>query len=135
MAAPSDTPAPRFTFGLWTVGNPGRDPFGGPTRAPLDPVDSVKKLGELGFRFVFITLGAQHAMGYGLNQLLTDMSEAQQDGYIALQRREWAADADVPTRSHHQFSGVPYHHLVGKAFDAARLGSEFVEELAADRVV
>jgi xylose isomerase len=38
----------RFTFGLWTVGNPGRDPFGGPTREPLDPVDSVKKLGELG---------------------------------------------------------------------------------------
>jgi xylose isomerase len=38
----------RFTFGLWTVGNPGRDPFGGPTREPLDPVDSVKELGELG---------------------------------------------------------------------------------------
>jgi xylose isomerase len=42
------TNAPRFTFGLWTVGNPGRDPFGGPTREPLDPVDSVKKLSELG---------------------------------------------------------------------------------------
>ena len=38
----------RFTFGLWTVGNPGRDPFGGPTREPLDPVDSVHKLAELG---------------------------------------------------------------------------------------
>jgi xylose isomerase len=44
------TPRPehRFTFGLWTVGNPGRDPFGGPTRAPLDPVDSVRRLAELG---------------------------------------------------------------------------------------
>jgi xylose isomerase len=42
------TNSPRFTFGLWTVGNPGRDPFGGPTRAPLDPVESVMKLGELG---------------------------------------------------------------------------------------
>jgi xylose isomerase len=41
-------PAPRFTFGLWTVGNPGRDPFGGPTREPVDPVDSVHKLAELG---------------------------------------------------------------------------------------
>src|SRR4051794_25305583 len=39
---------PRFTFGLWTVGNPGRDPFGAPTREPLDPVDSVRKLAELG---------------------------------------------------------------------------------------
>src|SRR4051812_14540210 len=38
----------RFTFGLWTVGNPGRDPFGDPTRAPLDPVESLHKLAELG---------------------------------------------------------------------------------------
>ena len=38
----------RFTFGLWTVGNPGRDPFGEPTRAPLDPVTSVERLAELG---------------------------------------------------------------------------------------
>src|SRR5690349_12370181 len=41
-------PRHRFTFGLWTVGNPGRDPFGGPTREPVDPVDSVHKLAELG---------------------------------------------------------------------------------------
>src|SRR3954467_7242957 len=41
-------PEHRFTFGLWTVGNPGRDPFGGPTREPLDPVDSVHKLAEIG---------------------------------------------------------------------------------------
>jgi xylose isomerase len=38
----------RFTFGLWTVGNPGRDPFGDPTRAPLDPVESVHRLAEIG---------------------------------------------------------------------------------------
>src|SRR3954469_8611973 len=42
------SPEHRFTFGLWTVGNPGRDPFGGPTRDPVDPVDSVNKLAELG---------------------------------------------------------------------------------------
>src|SRR5215207_4021754 len=41
-------PQHRFTFGLWTVGNPGGDPFGGPTREPVDPVDSVHKLAELG---------------------------------------------------------------------------------------
>jgi isocitrate lyase len=93
------------------------------------------ELGELGFGFIFITLGAQHATAYGLNRLLGDMRDGQQEGYIALQRQEWAEGADVPTRSHHQFSGVPYHHLVGKAFDAARLGTEFVEELAPDRVV
>jgi xylose isomerase len=38
----------RFTFGLWTVGNRGRDPFGHETRPPLDPVDTVHKLSELG---------------------------------------------------------------------------------------
>jgi xylose isomerase len=44
------TPRPehRFTFGLWTVGNPGRDPFGEPTRAPVDPVASVHRLADLG---------------------------------------------------------------------------------------
>jgi xylose isomerase len=51
MSTPEDlTPRPehRFTFGLWTVGNPGRDPFGEPTRAPVDPADSVRRLAELG---------------------------------------------------------------------------------------
>lgn len=38
----------KFTFGLWTVGNPGRDPFGDVVRPPLNPVTSVKKLAELG---------------------------------------------------------------------------------------
>ena len=37
-----------FTFGLWTVGNPGRDPFGWEVRPPLDPVESVERLAELG---------------------------------------------------------------------------------------
>ena len=38
----------KFTFGLWTVGNPGRDPFGEPTRAAISPVTIVKRLSELG---------------------------------------------------------------------------------------
>ncbi|WP_435124795.1 xylose isomerase [Actinacidiphila sp. bgisy144] len=42
------TPADKFTFGLWTVGWQGRDPFGDATRAPLDPVESVHRLAELG---------------------------------------------------------------------------------------
>ncbi len=37
-----------FTFGLWTVGNPGRDPFGEPTRERPDPIESVHKLAEIG---------------------------------------------------------------------------------------
>lgn len=42
------TPADRFSFGLWTVGWPGRDPFGEPTRAPLDPPEAVRRLAGLG---------------------------------------------------------------------------------------
>jgi xylose isomerase len=42
------TPADRFTFGLWTVGNRGRDPFGHEVRPPLDPVEAVQRLAELG---------------------------------------------------------------------------------------
>ncbi len=37
-----------FTFGLWTVGNPGRDPFGEPTRDIMDPNDAVRLLAEVG---------------------------------------------------------------------------------------
>ena len=46
MAVP--TPADKFTFGLWTIGYNGTDPFGGPTRAPLDVVHAVEKLSQLG---------------------------------------------------------------------------------------
>jgi xylose isomerase len=42
------TPADKFTFGLWTVGNRGRDPFGECVRPPLDPVAAVRCLAELG---------------------------------------------------------------------------------------
>src|SRR3989440_7026806 len=38
----------KFSFGLWTVGWPARDPFGDPTRPPLDPVATVHRLAELG---------------------------------------------------------------------------------------
>jgi xylose isomerase len=37
-----------FSFGLWTVGWPGRDPFGDATRAAVDPVESVHQLAARG---------------------------------------------------------------------------------------
>src|SRR5690242_21099716 len=44
------TPRPEhhFTFGLWTVGNVGRDPFGEPVRPVLDPCRAVERLAGLG---------------------------------------------------------------------------------------
>ena len=44
------TPKPedKFTFGLWTVGNRGRDPFGDATRPTISPVTIVHELSKLG---------------------------------------------------------------------------------------
>ena len=41
-------PEHKFTFGLWTVGSTGRDPFGGPVRDPKSPVELVHLLAEVG---------------------------------------------------------------------------------------
>jgi xylose isomerase len=38
----------KFSFGLWTIGYNGSDPFGGPTRAPMQIEHVVEKLAELG---------------------------------------------------------------------------------------
>jgi len=42
------TPEDKFSFGLWTVGWTGTDPFGGPTRPTLDPWEYSDKLAEIG---------------------------------------------------------------------------------------
>ncbi len=38
----------RFSFGLWTVGWTAQDQFGSNSRAPLDPLEAVHKLADLG---------------------------------------------------------------------------------------
>ncbi len=48
MSEYAPKPEHRFTFGLWTVGNIGRDPFGEPVRSPLSPVEIVHLLAEVG---------------------------------------------------------------------------------------
>lgn len=48
MADYAPKPEDRFTFGLWTVGNIGRDPFGGPVRDVISSVDIVYLLAEVG---------------------------------------------------------------------------------------
>ncbi|MEQ8676287.1 MAG: xylose isomerase [Aggregatilineales bacterium] len=41
-------PEHKFTFGLWTLGSNGRDPFGEPTRHPISPVEIVHMIAEVG---------------------------------------------------------------------------------------
>ncbi len=48
MSIYSPTPAQKFTFGLWTVGQRGADPFGSATREHKTPAELVYLLGEVG---------------------------------------------------------------------------------------
>jgi isocitrate lyase len=93
------------------------------------------ELAQMGVGFIFITLAAQHAMGHGFSQLLEGLKARRQDGYIDLQRREWAGGDEVPTRSHHLFTGVPYHHHMGEQLQVARFGHGVDQHLEAVKVV
>ena len=76
------TPDDKFTFGLWTVGWQARDPFGEPTRPPLDPVETVERLASLGAYGV--SFHDDDVVAFG-------SSEAQRDA--ALKRFREALDA------------------------------------------
>ena len=93
-----------------------------------DPI-TFAQLGELGYKFLFITLAAQHAYGYAFSKLLQGLSDEEQQAYVELQKKEWDATGDIPTRSHHLFTGVPYHQLMGEVMGASRLGAKFDEKL------
>ena len=45
---PTPRPEDKFSFGLWTVGHVGRDPFGEPTRPPMDPAYALERLAGIG---------------------------------------------------------------------------------------
>jgi xylose isomerase len=62
-----------FTFGLWTVGHRGRDPFGEPTRPALDPVEAVHRLAEIG----------AHGVNFHDNDLVpSDATAAERDRIV-----------------------------------------------------
>ena len=127
-------PEHRFTFGLWTVGNQGRDPFGHETRPPLDPVESVERLAELG--------------AYGVNLHDDDLvppgsSSAERDAVVA--RFRAALDATgmkVPMATTNLFSDPVFadgaftandpavrRYAMGKTMRAMELGAELGAEV------
>jgi len=78
------TPQPehKFTFGLWTVGNTGRDPFGHPTRQTLSPVEIVHLLAEVGAYGVNLhdnDLVPIDATSAERNQIVKDFKKALKD--------------------------------------------------------
>ena len=48
LQIPAPTPEDKFSFGLWTIGYVGRDPFGEATRPAMDPVHALERVAELG---------------------------------------------------------------------------------------
>lgn len=72
-------PEHKFTFGLWTVGNIGRDPFGGPVREPKTPAELVYLLGEVsayGVNFHDNDLIPINATPVERNQILKEFKQA-----------------------------------------------------------
>ena len=63
------------------------------------------------------------------------MAERQEQGYIELQRKRVGRRRRHPDPIAPPVQRRPYHHLVGTAYDAARLGTAFVEQLPEDKVV
>src|SRR5437773_3907167 len=99
-----------------------------------DPV-TWDELGLLGIGFIFITLALQHAAGHGMSVLLEGLKHDKEEGYMELQRKEWAEGADIPTRSAPLSTGVPYHQHVGNVYGAARLSEDIDEGLEISKVV
>ena len=123
-----------FTFGLWTVGNPGRDPFGLEVRPPLDPVESVHRLAELG--------------AYGVNfhdDDLVPFGSSPAEREAILKRFRKALDETgmkVPMATTNLFSQPVFkegaftandpqvrRYAVAKTFDAIDLGAELGAEV------
>ena len=74
-----------FSFGLWTVGNPGRDPFGHAVRPVQDPCRIVQKLGEIGARGV--NLHDEDLVPFGSSaaerdRIVTDFKKAMADSGV-----------------------------------------------------
>jgi xylose isomerase len=127
-------PEHRFTFGLWTIGNPGRDPFGHEVRPPLDPVASVHRLAELG--------------AYGVNFHDDDLipyGSSPQEREVILKRFRTALDdtgVKVPMATSNLFSRPVFKEgaftandprirrfAVRKTLDAIDLGAELGAEV------
>jgi hypothetical protein len=70
-----------------------------------------------------------------MSTLLEGLKHDKEEGYMALQRNEWADGAKIPTRSHHLFTGVPYHHHVGHVYGASRLSEEMDDHVEVSKVV
>lgn len=63
-----------------------------------------RELGELGYRFIFITIFGAHAAMYGVWNAMEDLAANQEEAQWALERMK----KGHPTESHHEMARVPH---------------------------
>ena len=127
-------PDHHFTFGLWTVGNRGRDPFGYEVRPALDPVESVRRLAELG----------AYGVNFHDNDLVPFGSTAQEREAIVKRFRQALDETgmQVPMATTDLFSQPVFRdgaftandptvrrYALAKTFEAIDLGAELGAEV------
>ena len=134
MSNYTPTPEHRFTFGLWTVGNPGRDPFGEATRPVVDPNDSVRRLAEIG----------AYGVNFHDNDLVPfDATPSERDNIVSTFKKTLAETGmKVPMATTNLFSNPVFKdgaftssdpkvraYAVQKTMRAMDLGAEFGAEV------
>lgn len=77
------------------------------------------ELGEMGYKFQFITLAGFHALNYSMFQLARGYRERQMSAYVELQESEFAAEKDGYTATRHQREvGTGYFDALTQAITA-----------------
>jgi len=75
-----------------------------------------RELGEMGYKFQFITLAGFHALNHGMYDLARGYAEEGMPAYVRLQQREFADEANGYTATKHQREvGTGYFDLVSEA--------------------
>ncbi|GGM77084.1 isocitrate lyase [Dactylosporangium sucinum] len=79
-----------------------------------------RELGHMGYKFQFITLAGFHALNYSMFDLARGYATEGMPAYVALQEREFAAEADGYTAVKHQREvGTGYFDLISTVLNPA----------------
>jgi isocitrate lyase len=96
-----------------------------------------RELGEMGYRFQFITLAGFHALNYSMFERASGYAEEGMPAYVRLQDAEFGAEANGYTATRHQREvGTGYFDLVASAIapnssTVALAGSTEADQFAA----
>jgi len=71
-----------------------------------------RELGDLGYKFIFVTIFAAHAAMYGVWNAMEDLVQNEEEAQLALERLK----KGHPTESHHEMARVPHFRELEKRF-------------------